>query len=56
MLGLNLDYPLVLSTVIEHAAATFGNTEIVSHSRTETVRSNYDLAARRSRVSHWRPV
>ena len=49
MLGLNLDYPLLLSTVIEHAAVTFGNTEIVSHSRTETVRSNYDSAAGRSR-------
>ncbi len=49
MLGLNLDYPLLLSTVIEHAAATFGDTEIVSHSRTETVRSNYDSAGRRSR-------
>jgi 3-(methylthio)propionyl---CoA ligase len=49
MLGLNLDYPLLLSTVIEHAAATFGDTQIVSHSRTESVRSNYDTAARRSR-------
>ncbi len=45
MLGLNLDYPLLLSTVIEHAAATFGDTEIVSYSRTETVCSNYDTAA-----------
>lgn len=49
MLGLNLDYPLLLSTVIEHAAATFGGTDIVSHSRTETVRGNYGSAARRSR-------
>lgn len=49
MLGLNLDYPLLLSTVIEHAAATFGDTEIVSHSRTELVRGNYRSAARRSR-------
>jgi len=49
MLGLNLDYPLLLSTVIEHAAATFGDTEIVSHCRTELVRGNYDTAAKRSR-------
>ena len=26
MLGLNLDCPLLLSTVIEHAAITFGDT------------------------------
>jgi 3-(methylthio)propionyl---CoA ligase len=49
MLGLNLDCPLLLSTVIEHAAATFGDTELVSLSRTETVRSNYRDAALRSR-------
>ena len=29
MLGLNLDCPLLLSTVIEHAAITFGDTELV---------------------------
>jgi acyl-CoA synthetase (AMP-forming)/AMP-acid ligase II len=49
MQGLNLDYPLLLSTVIEHAGATFGDTELVSHNRTETVRSNYRAAAERSR-------
>lgn len=49
MLGLNLDYPLVLSTIIEHAAATFGDTELVSHGRAEATRSNYRDAARRSR-------
>ena len=49
MLGLNLDCPLLLSTVIEHAATTFGDTELVSHSRMETVRSTYRDAALRSR-------
>ncbi len=49
MLGLNLDYPLLLSTVIEHAAATFATTPIVSCSRTETVRSDYRTAAARAR-------
>jgi len=49
MLGLNPDYPLLLSTVIEHAAATFGDTEIVSHDRMEKLRSDYRSAAMRSR-------
>jgi acyl-CoA synthetase (AMP-forming)/AMP-acid ligase II len=49
MLGLNLDYPLLLSTVIDHAAASFGATEIVSCSRSETVRTSYRQAAERSR-------
>jgi acyl-CoA synthetase (AMP-forming)/AMP-acid ligase II len=49
MLGLNLDYPLLLSTVIEHAAATFGDTEIVSHDGMEKHRSDYRSSAMRSR-------
>jgi acyl-CoA synthetase (AMP-forming)/AMP-acid ligase II len=49
MLGLNLDYPLLLPTIIEHAAAAFGNTEIVSCGTAEIVRSNYREAALRSR-------
>ena len=49
MLGLNLDYPLVLSTIIEHAAATFGDTELVSHGHADAIRSNYRGAAHRSR-------
>src|SRR5690348_1520891 len=49
MLGLNLDYSLTLSTIIEHAAATFSDTELVSHRRTEAARSNYRETARRSR-------
>jgi acyl-CoA synthetase (AMP-forming)/AMP-acid ligase II len=49
MLRLDFDYPLVLSTIIEHAAATFGSTELVSHGRAEAVRSSYHEAAQRSR-------
>src|ERR1700733_8861076 len=49
MLGLNLDYPLVLSTIIEHAAATFGDTELVSHGHSDAARSNYRDSAQRSR-------
>ncbi|HEY2619862.1 MAG TPA: AMP-binding protein, partial [Acetobacteraceae bacterium] len=49
MLGLNSDYPLVLSTIIEHAAATFGDTELVSHGHAEATRSNYRGAAQRCR-------
>jgi acyl-CoA synthetase (AMP-forming)/AMP-acid ligase II len=49
MLGLNLDYPLLLSTIIEHAATTFGGTELVSHGRAEAIRSSYHEAAERSR-------
>src|SRR3984957_8972703 len=49
MLGLNLDYPLVLSTIIEHAAATFGDTVLVSHGHADATRSNYRDAAQRSR-------
>jgi fatty-acyl-CoA synthase len=49
MLGLNLDHPLVLSTIIEHAAATFADTELVSYGGTQTTRSTYREAAQRSR-------
>jgi acyl-CoA synthetase (AMP-forming)/AMP-acid ligase II len=49
MLGLNLDCPLLLSTVIEHAATTFGDTLIVSRNRAETLRGNYRTAAMRCR-------
>jgi acyl-CoA synthetase (AMP-forming)/AMP-acid ligase II len=49
MRGLNLDCPLLLSTVIEHAATTFVDTELVSRGRTETVRTTYRVAALRSR-------
>ena len=49
MLGLNLDYPLVLSTIIEHAAVTFGDTELVSAVGAEAARSSYREVAQRSR-------
>src|ERR1700722_12430215 len=48
MLGLNLEYPLVLSTIMEHAAVTFGDTELVSYGREEATRSTYREAAQRS--------
>ena len=48
-LGLNLECPLLLSTVIEHAATTFGDTLIVSRNREETARGNYRTAAMRCR-------
>ena len=49
MLGLNLDYPLLLSTVINHAATNFGDTELISCGRIETERTNYRTAAERAR-------
>src|SRR5580698_11593658 len=49
MLGLNLNYPLLLSTVIEHAGATFGDTEIVSYGGMEKQLGDYRSAAMRSR-------
>ncbi|HVZ08917.1 AMP-binding protein [Rhodopila sp.] len=49
MLGLNLDCKLLLSTVIDHAAANYGDTEVVSCGRAETVRTNYRATAARAR-------
>lgn len=49
LLGLNLDYPLLLSTVIEHAATTFGDTPVVSCNRNERVRTDYRTVAARAR-------
>jgi fatty-acyl-CoA synthase len=49
MLGSNLEYPLLLPTVLEHAAAAFADTELVAHGRTETVHSTYRDTAMRSR-------
>lgn len=52
MLGLNQDYPLTLPTVIEHGAANYGRTEIVSHGHNEAVRTNYaEVAARARRLA-----
>ena len=49
MLGLNQHYPLTLPTVLEHGAANYGNTEIVSFGHGETVRTNYATTAARAR-------
>src|SRR3954447_1250564 len=49
MLGLNLDYPLLLSTIIDHAAANHGDTQLISCGRAETVRTSYRATAQRAR-------
>ena len=49
MLGLNHDFPLLLPSVLEHGAANFGTTKIVSHGRGEVVRTNYAATAERAR-------
>ena len=49
MLGLNQDYPLLLPTVLEHGATNFGTTEVVSHGRGESVRTDYARTAIRAR-------
>jgi 3-(methylthio)propionyl---CoA ligase len=49
MLGLNQDFPLLLSSVLEHGAANFGDVPIVSINRDEHVRSNYRIASGRAR-------
>jgi fatty-acyl-CoA synthase len=50
MLGLNQDFPLLLSTVLEHGAANYGAVEIVSHGPGETVRTTYASVAARARL------
>jgi fatty-acyl-CoA synthase len=49
MLGLNQDFPLSLPTVLEHGAANYGATEIVSFGHGEIVRTNYAAVATRAR-------
>ena len=49
MRGLNQDFPLTLPTVLEHGAANFGTTEIVSFGHGETVRTHYAATAERAR-------
>ncbi len=49
MLGLNHDFPLLLPTILEHGATTFGATEVISHGRGEVVRTNYARTAERAR-------
>jgi acyl-CoA synthetase (AMP-forming)/AMP-acid ligase II len=47
--GLNQDFPLLLSSVLEHGAANFGDVPVVSINREEHVRLNYRTAASRAR-------
>ena len=41
MFGLNQDFPLLLSSVLEHGATNFGDVPVVSVSRDEHVRLDY---------------
>jgi acyl-CoA synthetase (AMP-forming)/AMP-acid ligase II len=47
--GLNQGFPLLLSSVLEHGAANFGDVPVVSISRDEHVRLNYRSSAIRAR-------
>ena len=49
MLGLNLDFPLLLSSVLEHGAANFGTVPVVSVNRDEHLRLNYQTLTGRAR-------
>src|ERR1700712_5541005 len=49
MQGLNQDYPLTLSTVLEHAAANFADVPVVSHNRGEVTRYDYSRMGARAR-------
>ena len=48
MLGLNQDYPLILSTVLEHAAVNFADVPVVSFSHGEETRTDYRSTAARA--------
>ncbi len=49
MRGLNQDFPLLLSSVLEHGATNFGDVPLVSLGRDETARLNYRIVAARAR-------
>src|SRR4249920_1293051 len=49
VLGLNQDFPLLLTSVLEHGAANFGDVPLVSVGRDETIRLTYRTAAARAR-------
>ena len=49
MQGLNQNYPLLLTTILSHAEADFGEVPIVGRYGTETVRYDYRRAAARAR-------
>ena len=48
MLGLNQDFPLLLSSVLEHGAANFGGVAVVSVNRDEHLRLDYRTVADRA--------
>ncbi len=47
--GLNQDFPLLLSSVLEHGAANFADVPVVSYGRDEDVRFGYAAIATRAR-------
>jgi len=49
MLGLNQDFPLLLSGVLEHGAANFAAVPVVSYGPNEAVRTDYARTAIRAR-------
>jgi fatty-acyl-CoA synthase len=49
MLGLNQDFPLLLSSVLEHGAANFADVPVVSINRDEHIRLDYRTASARAR-------
>jgi acyl-CoA synthetase (AMP-forming)/AMP-acid ligase II len=49
MRGLNQDYPLILATVLEHAAANFAGVPLVSYNQGEVTRYDYRQMAARAR-------
>jgi acyl-CoA synthetase (AMP-forming)/AMP-acid ligase II len=49
VLGLNQDFPLLLSSVLEHGAANFGDVPVISVNRDEHARLNYRTVAMRAR-------
>jgi fatty-acyl-CoA synthase len=49
MLGLNQEFPLLLSSVLEHGATNFGDVEVVSLAHGEHTRLNYRAEAARAR-------
>ena len=49
MFGLNLDFPLLLSSVLQHGAANFGAVPVVSVGRDEHLRLDYRTVTERAR-------
>ena len=49
MLGLMQDHPLLLSSILDHAARTYPDAEVISHDTSGERRSNYAQTAARAR-------